>query len=271
MPSCFLQGAATLQQLPLSEGMNTQQRMKRIVFLIALYASAIVNAENQIASVFPHQKGKHPTVACASCHVLIGASFEVKSVPNHAACASCHNYADEAVDHFASFCGICHRATPESSEDPQLFPLSARPHEFQSLFLHKAHLQSRPGAQPSCFDCHTFQKDTAITRADHKACFACHTDKPTPAPSREDCKECHQKLIPWTPETSQNFKHSDHVYDTRPVRKQELAGRKSDYLCSECHLPIWSATQMHQRSWQNGEYCSRCHNGKPGLPEKLKS
>lgn len=132
---------------------------------------------------------------------------------------------------------------------------------------------------PTCFDCHKPAQQIGrrtvdfITNVGHPACFVCHGAKPIAQPSMFQCAGCHQLNGPKYPNlygTVVKFKHSDHVYDTRPIIKaQTVFPRAPDYLCSECHSSAAMATRLSDIKLPQENYCVQCHNGRIGLPDPL--
>jgi len=132
---------------------------------------------------------------------------------------------------------------------------------------------------PRCFDCHKPAQQIGgkmvdfITNVGHPACFVCHGEKPLAPPSMFQCAGCHKLSGPRYPNLYGkviDFKHSDHVYDTRPIiRGQTIFPRKQDYLCSECHQSAAQAVQLSDIKLPQQNYCMECHNGNLGLPDPL--
>ncbi|HEY6330344.1 MAG TPA: hypothetical protein VI756_13480 [Blastocatellia bacterium] len=134
--------------------------------------------------------------------------------------------------------------------------------------------------KPTCFDCHKQNQQVGrrpvmdyITNIGHPACFTCHGQNPVAPPSMFQCAVCHDlggpKYQGLLGEVVR-FKHSDHVYDTRPIiRGQTVWPRAPDYLCSECHKSAVTAERLDAITLPQQNYCSECHNGRLGLPDPL--
>jgi hypothetical protein len=256
-------------------------------------------------AAFPHGKPKHKTLGCSMCHRIEPGNIDETRFTGHTSCIGCHNFAIEDLVRPVTFCGICHNGRALSKQQPALFkyPKSAGTADFGTAFSHPAHLKPRnnPGFSkasltnpllnvsvlggdvPRCDDCHK-PNDTVktgmagkipeITSATgHPSCFVCHGDKPLARPAMSDCAQCHILNGPRYPHyygTVRDFKHPDHVYDTRPIIKAEVRfPRPPDYLCSECHQSATRAASLAEIRLPELQYCNQCHNGRIGLPDPL--
>jgi hypothetical protein len=146
-------------------------------------------------------------------------------------------------------------------------------------WLQKASFAQNMSTNPSCLDCHKPAQQMGrksidfITNVGHPACFVCHGAKPIAPPSMFQCAGCHELAGPKYPMLYGrvvDFRHSDHVYDTRPIFKaQTIFPRAPDYLCSECHRSAAMAVRLSDIKLPQQSYCIECHNGKIGLPDPL--
>src|SRR5262249_46820424 len=254
-------------------------------------------------AAFPHSKEKHRTLECSKCHKIEPGNIDETRFTGHASCLGCHNLAVETLMRPVTFCGICHSGRPISKQQTALFkaPKLTNSRDFGIAFSHPAHLKTRPssgvsrpslnnpllnvsvlgGDTPRCDDCH--KANDAMARAGnvpeinsatgHPSCFVCHGDQPIAKPAMSQCGECHKLSGPRYPHyygTVRDFKHPEHVYDTRPIIKAEVRfPRAPDYLCSECHQSAAKAASLSEIRLPQLEYCNQCHNGRIGLPDPL--
>ena len=190
------------------------------------------------------------------------------------------------------------------------YPKNAGKTDFGIRFGHPSHLKMRNittfdraslnnrmlntsvvgmGDTPRCDDCHKPNDITGATpvtpasarmsmpeigsATGHPSCFVCHGEKPFARPAMSECGECHALNGPRYPHLYgivKDFKHPDHVYDTRPIIKAEVRfPRAPDYLCSECHQSAARATSLAEIRLPELQYCNQCHNGRIGLPDPL--
>jgi uncharacterized paraquat-inducible protein A len=248
---------------------------------------------------FPHQTNAHSKLECSRCHTVSPAKPDVEEFPGHGACTSCHNLALEGINRPVAFCGICHNGRPISKQRPALFnfPKRAGPSDFGSNFSHPSHLKpllpgavlastlkasfAQEGRNPLCTDCHKRTQPIAAGAPDmtiekgHSVCYKCHGQQPIKPPSMYQCAECHKLGGPRSPHLYglvKGFKHEDHDYDIRPKKKAELVRSKpADYLCIECHDAVPAAASLADIRLPAEDTCNRCHNGRIGLPDPLKS
>jgi hypothetical protein len=257
-------------------------------------------------AAFPHGKPKHKTLECSKCHKIEPGKIDETRFTGHESCIGCHNLALEDIVRPVTFCGICHNGRAFSKQQPALFkyPKQGVATDFGIGFAHPAHLKPRNnpgfnrasltnpllnlsvlgGDTPRCDDCHKTsemvkggmagEKTPEInTATGHPSCFVCHGDKPLARPAMSECGECHQLNGPRYPHyygTVKDFKHADHVYDTRPIIKAEVRfPRAPDYLCSECHQTAVRAGSLAEIRLPELQYCNQCHNGRLGLPDPL--
>jgi len=67
-----------------------------------------------------------------------------------------------------------------------------------------------------------------------------------------------------------DFRHADHVFDTRPRRKDAgPVSRDPDVLCVECHKTAAGSHHLGDIHQPAAAVCLTCHTGKPGLPDVL--
>jgi hypothetical protein len=257
-------------------------------------------------AAFPHNKPKHKTLECSKCHKIEPGNIDETRFTGHASCLGCHNLAVEDIVRPVTFCGICHNGRAVSKQQPALFkaPKNTRAMDFGIAFSHPSHLKQRNnpgftraslnnpllnasvlgGDTPRCDDCHKTndmikpgppnQRTPEIgTATGHPSCFVCHGEKPLARPGMSECGECHKLSGPQYPRyygTVKDFKHPDHVYDTRPIIKAEVRfPRNPDYLCSECHQSAARAASLADIRLPEPQYCNQCHNGRIGLPDPL--
>ncbi len=257
-------------------------------------------------ATFPHGRDKHKTLECSKCHKIEPGNIDETRFTGHASCLTCHNLAVEDIMRPVTFCGICHNGRAVSKQQPALFkyPKVTGSTDFGIAFSHPAHLKPRTSAAPTraslnnpllnlsvlggdtprCDDCHkpnetgtqntAAQKTPEMTSATgHPSCFVCHGDQPLARPAMSDCGACHKLSGPHYPHyygTVKEFRHPDHIYDTRPIIKAEARfPRPPDYLCSECHQSAARAASLLEIRLPQPQYCSQCHNGRIGLPDPL--
>jgi hypothetical protein len=252
-------------------------------------------------ATFPHGKPKHQTIGCSKCHTIAPGTIDETRFTGHESCLGCHNLAAEDILRPVTFCGICHNGRAFSKQQPALFkyPKVAGSTDFGIGFSHPSHLKPRlqtgfnpaslnnpllnlsvlGGDTPSCGDCHRPNDPVGPNKAEmntatgHPSCFVCHGDHPLARPAMSECAECHRLNGPRYPHyygTVKDFKHPDHVYDTRPIIKAEVRfPRRPDYLCSECHQSAASAASLNEIRLPQQNYCNQCHNGRLGLPDPL--
>ncbi len=232
--------------------------------------------------------------SCVQCH-----NFAVMAFLKPSYCAVCHQSnptsieqpglfdkfqtARNATDFGTDFSHVTHRKP--LSNDLQIAPPSAR-----SPMLAQAKLA--PGAALLCNDCHV-QKPFVANQAEfgiesgHATCYTCHLAKPANAPTdfpdRNDCKGCH--VLPDASGARQqtpnifltgkvlDFRHADHEFDTRSVKKAVAAVIKPrDTLCAECHNDTANAQTLNEIKAPGQASCVSCHNNRmqPGLPDALR-
>jgi hypothetical protein len=244
------------------------------------------------SAAYPHLHPKHVALECGECHSLEPDKADLHEMPGHATCTGCHNLAADAVKRPEDFCGECHNSIDASKEHPALydFPKQHIDHDFGVLFSHVDHRNAgtatrceSPGAAgiSQCADCHEpAQKPGKKLEASHTSCFACHCESPrgyTEArknlnPSRNDCAVCHvaHEATLTSFADVKRFLHGDHVFDTRPRRKD--AGPVShdpDVLCVECHRTAFESRRLSDIRQPDAATCRSCHTGKVGLPDTL--
>jgi hypothetical protein len=232
--------------------------------------------------------------SCVQCH-----NFAVMAFLKPSYCAVCHQsnptstqqpglFADfqtarNATDFGTDFSHVTHRKP--LSNDMQIAPPESR-----SPMLAQAKLT--PGAALLCNDCH-IQKPFAANQPEfgiesgHATCYTCHLAKPVNAPAdfpdRNDCKGCHvlpdasgvRQQAPNIFQTSKvlDFRHADHEFDTRSVKKAVASVVKPrDYLCAECHNDVTTAQTLNEIKAPGQASCVSCHNDRrqPGLPDALR-
>ncbi|PWT92305.1 MAG: hypothetical protein C5B54_03735 [Acidobacteria bacterium] len=260
----------------------------RLKFTILILLVIAVPCFAGSKSSFPHGSAKHSTIDCAKCHKVTVESPDVTRFPGHAACASCHDFSNEAIKRSDQFCGICHNATPESAQKPALyrFPKVSVGTDFGYAFSHVGHLKPLPatasvmepfaaGQNPICSNCHhpTPNKVDYTSDWGHKACFPCHGVTPVAGPSFNECKKCHEvggdHFVSLTGSVK-TFSHLDHTVDIRSKKKAELARyRTPDFLCFDCHSNVVTATKLPEVKNPPDTSCNSCHNGRIGLPDPL--
>ncbi len=236
-------------------------------------------------ATFGHGRKSHRPIPCSSCHTVTVARQNVTRFPGHSTCTSCHNFAEMASVAFSTFCGICHAGTPQSAARPALFsfPPRKRSSEFGISFSHSSHLKAvikstGTTSAVKCRDCHSVvesvggrvpAKEVIIGDA-HENCFRCHGMKPEKPPAMNQCAGCHKMGGPKSPELHgivPKFAHLDHMYDIRPKKKAEYA-IKTD-LCVECHANVAGTASLQEIRLPETTFCSQCHSGRFGLPERL--
>jgi hypothetical protein len=158
-------------------------------------------------------------------------------------------------------------------------PTAGNPTMNSSGEIHAVAFVQRRSGTPTCFDCHKPVPRAGAspiqisTATGHPACFVCHGEKPIAQPGMFQCAGCHKLGGPKYPRLYGlvvDFRHSDHVYDTRPIIKGQVSfPRPSDYLCSECHKSAARAVQLNEIKLPQENYCTDCHNGNVGLPDPL--
>jgi hypothetical protein len=272
-------------------------RLARLAFALTIASLSVQAATFGASAAYPHLHPKHAALECHECHALEPNQADIHKMPGHAACAGCHNFAAEAIDRPEAYCGECHTSLEASQDRPALydFPKQHKGHDFGDLFSHVAHKNAgtaarceAPGAaaQSQCADCHApipspaSEKPDQRMEASHTFCFACHCETPRgyPAarknlnPSRNDCAVCHvAHEAPLTLLTSvRDFRHADHLFDTRPRRKDGgPVSHDPDILCVECHRIAAQSGHLSEIRQPEAGTCNSCHTGKPGLLDPL--
>lgn len=274
-----------------------------LVLALAIAFAPLRAATFGAAAAYSHLHPKHIALECRACHSLDPAKADLREMPGHAACSACHNLAADAVNRPESFCGECHTSAEASKDHPALFefPKQHIVRDFGGLFSHVGHRNAgtatcceSPGtaAVSQCADCHAaiqpaagHQTNTAREpdkkkEASHTSCFACHCENPrgyTEArknlnPSRNDCAVCHvAQQAPLAKFADvRGFAHADHVFDTRPRRKDAgPVSRDPDVLCVECHRTAAESQSLSDIRQPAASTCRSCHTGKAGLPDTL--
>jgi hypothetical protein len=271
--------------------------LKILVFWLAATLVPLRAAPFGASAIYPHLNPKHVALQCSTCHSLELDKADIHEMPGHATCAACHNFATEGVNRTERFCGECHNSTDASKDRPALFdfPKHHDSHDFGDLFSHVDHRNagtatrceaSGAASRSQCADCHAAVRPEVAQRPDmrmeasHTFCFVCHCENPSGYsearknldPARKDCSVCH---VPHEAQLTsltevKGFLHADHVFDTRPRRKD--AGPVShdpDVLCLECHRTAAESHRLSESRQPEGAICRSCHTGKVGLPDVL--
>ena len=273
--------------------------MHRIVQALLGFAMALhpCGAQFGASAMYPHLHPKHIALTCSECHSLKPDQADIHEMPGHANCTGCHNFAKETMERMEAFCGECHTAPDATKDTPALYPFP-RPRnarEFSDQFSHVAHKKAGLAARcreagtegdSHCAECHPSNRAAVPgTRPDkrmeasHTFCFACHCETPrgytetarNTNPSRNDCAVCHitQARALVTFADIANFRHADHVFDTRPRKKGTPLSRGPDVLCTECHKSAAESEHLWDIRQPQSSVCTSCHTGKLGLPDPL--
>jgi hypothetical protein len=229
---------------------------------------------------------------CITCHNFALEVFKQAAGRPGVFCAVCHDGRPMSKDQPAL---LARFPTPQKSDFGMTFSHEAHRKTLpRDLLIRPTEMQSgafasrfKPGFVAGCIDCHQLTVPVGPvvrdirTETGHAACFVCHGQQPEGARARTseafpymgDCASCH--LLGGPPSHDilgrvVRFKHQDHDLDTRPRRKGDLPASKSpDRLCAECHQSAVSAKGLDQITLPTQTYCSECHNGKVGLPDRL--
>ena len=252
-----------------------------------------------VGKATPNLKGAPVTpfpghASCVQCH-----NFAVMAFLKPSYCAVCHDKnptsvqepglfaafqtARNATDFGTDFSHVAHRK-PIANDLQISEPALRSPMLAQAILM--------PGATLLCNDCHIQSKFVAnqpefAIESGHATCFTCHLVKPASAnkdfPDRNDCNGCHvlpetsgaRQMTPNLFATSKvlDFRHADHEFDTRSVKKAVAAVIKPrDYLCAECHNDAANAQTLNEIKAPGQASCVSCHNNRmqPGLPDQLR-
>lgn len=240
---------------------------------------------------YNHQQRDHQKLKCSQCHAISSAQIEVRELPGHLTCLSCHDFAAETTTAGNAFCSVCHSERVVTKVRPALFqfPKPGVESEFGDNFSHPSHLKRQPGpvecvqdranlAGRQCAGCHqlTPGEPEMRTATGHAACFQCHCEEPKKRPEIPDmfdCQACHK--LSWPRASSsfgkvREFEHADHEFDTRPRKKRDgPRSRTPEVLCSECHQSAVNAVKLTEIKLPDEKKCASCHTGRPGLPALL--
>jgi c(7)-type cytochrome triheme protein len=235
----------------------------------ALPASAVVAtpaaAEPQggDGSRFSHSAGRHPTLACASCHERPD-NASTPRWPGHKACIDCH--AQNFVMRGGQICANCHSNLEGNNPPLKPFPGLTG---FNMRFDHARHAAGGGRPEQGCASCHRpAQRGVALTipagAPAHDNCYSCHTPQARgPAGDNGSCSTCHaQGGYRRTPATARaysvSFSHATH-------------GARQGMRCDDCHQVRAGAGQGRQVTSPQptqhfgaarAQTCMTCHNNR---------
>jgi hypothetical protein len=271
-------------------------RTAPVVLGLAIALAPLRAADFGASAAYSHLHPKHVGIECRECHSLEADQADIHKMPGHAACSACHNFAAEVVKRAEAYCGECHTSLNATKDRPALydFPRQHGTHDFGDLFSHVGHKKagaatrcdaSGGATQSQCADCHAPSKSAGKRpdkqmEASHTFCFACHCENPrgysaaqkSANPSRNDCAVCHaaHEGAPTSFADIKEFRHADHVLDTRPrLKSAGPVSHDPDVLCVECHKTAAESKQLSDIREPAAARCSSCHTGKVGLPDVL--
>jgi c(7)-type cytochrome triheme protein len=212
---------------------------------------------------FSHSAGRHPTLACASCHERPDNS-PAPRWPGHKACIDCH--AQNFVMRGGQICMNCHSTLEGNNPPLKAFPGLTG---FNMRFDHARHMAG--GARPAegCASCHRpLRRGVALSipagAPAHSNCYSCHTpDSRGSAGDIASCSTCHaQGGYRRTPTNARaysvSFSHAAH-------------GARQGLRCDACHQVRAGAGQGRQvtspRPTQHfgsarAQTCMTCHNNR---------
>ncbi|HEX7313667.1 MAG TPA: cytochrome c3 family protein [Pyrinomonadaceae bacterium] len=212
---------------------------------------------------FSHSAGRHPSLACASCHERPDNS-PTPRWPGHKACAECHT--QNFVMRGGQICMNCHSSL--EGNDP---PLKAFPglSDFNMRFDHAKHMAG--GARPAegCASCHRpARRGVALSipagAPAHSNCYSCHVpDSRGTAGDISSCSTCHaQGGYRRTPTTARaysvSFSHATH-------------GARQGMRCDNCHQvragvgqgrQVTSPQPTQHFGSARAQTCMTCHNNR---------
>jgi NAD-dependent SIR2 family protein deacetylase len=240
-----------------------------------------------------------PHSACIDCHQNFAALALAEAFGETRVqfCAICHNGPPRSLRQPALFDRIpkpggvtdfgirfSHEAHRKTLENVVITPVGLNQDDPTKRF--------KPNEKPDCIDCHTLVKPAVADGLDmsveksHSTCFQCHgvvptsgrkDSDPTKFPYLNDCRECHRVALRNLPPSPRNFdiprfKHEDHNYEIRPVRKRDFValtvGQREERLCIECHDTVEKAQTLAEIKLPEPATCDKCHSNRPGLPYK---
>lgn len=212
---------------------------------------------------FSHSAGRHPSLACASCHERPDNSSTPRW-PGHKACIECHT--QNFVMRGGQICMNCHSSLEGNNPPLKPFPgLSG----FNMRFDHAKHMGGSARPEQGCASCHRpARRGVALSipagAPAHDNCYSCHTpDARGPAGEISSCSTCHaQGGYRRTPATARaysvSFSHGTH-------------GARQGMRCDDCHQTRAGAGQGRQvTSPQPAQHfgsaraqtCLTCHNNR---------
>jgi c(7)-type cytochrome triheme protein len=212
---------------------------------------------------FSHSAGRHPTLACASCHERPDNS-PAPRWPGHKACVECHT--QNFVMREGQICMNCHSTLEGNNPPLKPFPGLAG---FNMRFDHARHAAGAGRPEQGCASCHRpARRGVALSipagAPAHSNCYSCHTpDSRGAAGDISSCSTCHaQGGYRRTPAAARayavGFSHATH-------------GARQGMRCDDCHGVRAGAGQGRQvTSPQPAQHfgsaraqtCLTCHNNR---------
>jgi c(7)-type cytochrome triheme protein len=228
-----------------------------------ILTAAVVEPQGGDASRFSHSAGRHPSLACASCHERPDNSATPRW-PGHKACIECH--AQNFVMRSGQICMNCHSSLEGNNPPLKPFPgLSG----FNMRFDHSRHMSGGGRPEQGCASCHRpARRGVALTipagASAHDNCYSCHTPQARgSAGDIASCLTCHsQGGYRRTPAGSRaysvSFSHATH-------------GARQGMRCDDCHQVRAGVGQGRQVTAPQptqhfgsarAQTCMTCHNNR---------
>ena len=197
-------------------------------------------------SRFSHSAGRHPSLACASCHERPD-NASTPRWPGHKACTDCH--VQEFVTRGGQICANCHSNLEGNNPPLKPFPGLTG---FNMRFDHARHVAGGGRPEQGCASCHRpARRGVALT---------------IPAGDIGSCSTCHaQGVYRRTPATARayavGFGHLAH-------------GARQGMRCDDCHQVRAGAGQGRQVTSPQptqhfgaarAQTCMTCHNNRRAI------
>jgi c(7)-type cytochrome triheme protein len=212
------------------------------------------------AARFSHSAGRHPTLACASCHERTDNS-PTPRWPGHKACIDCH--AQNFVMRGGQICMNCHSTLEGNNPPLKAFPGLT---DFNMRYDHSRHLAGSARPAEGCASCHrpAARRGVALSipagASAHSNCYSCHTPN---SGNIASCQTCHtQGGYRRTPATSRaysvSFGHAEH-------------GARQGLRCDSCHQvragvgqgrQVTSPQPTQHFGSARAQTCMTCHNNR---------
>ncbi|MHB1687962.1 MAG: cytochrome c3 family protein [Ignavibacteriaceae bacterium] len=195
------------------------------------------SAGNKGIIKFSHKVHKD-NAACEDCHTAVTKSTSLKDklMPNHDACASCHDVTDKTK------CDKCHY-------DNNYKPLIQMKSELN--FNHDFHLNKQ---KIKCEACHKgifdvdYAEDAVQPYPKMETCYSCHNNKTT---ASNECITCHTSTADLKPQSHKSADFlSTHKFAARDFNANCIMCH-DNASCQECHV---GTTMITQQNTQNDFY-----------------